>query len=492
MSARRAALWIIVAGTIVRLVLAATTGLGTDESYMAGNARLLALGYFDHPPLHVWMAWAAEQLFGESPLAVRAPFVLLFAATTWLMFRLTSRLFGERAGLWAAVALTLAPVFTLADGSWLVPDGPAIFFLLAAAIAVFRATAEESSRPLGWWLTAGVLTGLALLSKFNAAFFPLAVFAWLITTPSLRRHLATAGPWLAAVVALIVLAPALIWNAEHGWAGIAFQAGRADGSGLSVVRALTDLGGQLLYLTPWLGIPFAISLIAQLGRGPRDSRGWLLALSAIGPIAVFTLIALRSGGLPHWTMPGWLFAIPLFGRDAAALAARRPRFARGYMAAVAVVFAVLLVAFALEVWRGVFVPPSLIAAHPGVDPTVDLVDWRELGPVLSKQGLPASGMAVGAPHWTIAGKVSFALGPAVPVLCVCSDPREFAFRMDQAAWDGHDIVMVGLADTDWGSVAPYFDALEPLPDAAITRAGQPIIPLQLRLGRNLHFPGEIK
>jgi 4-amino-4-deoxy-L-arabinose transferase-like glycosyltransferase len=490
LSARRAVLWIIVAGTIVRLVLAATTGLGTDESYMAGNARMLALGYFDHPPLHVWMAWAAERLFGESPFAVRLPFVLLFAGTTWLMFALAARLFGARAGVWAVVALTLAPVFTLADGSWVVPDGPAIFFLLAAAIAVLRATADDALRPLGWWLAAGLLAGLALLSKFNAAFLPLAVFAWLLTTPGVRRHLATPGPWLAALVALAVLSPALIWNAEHGWAGIAFQAGRAHGATLKIGAALTDIGGQLAYLTPWLGVPFAIALAAQLARGPRDAGGWLLALAAIGPIAAFTLIAFWSGGLPHWTMPGWLFTIPLFGRDAEALAVRRPRFARGYMTAVAVIFAALLGAFGLQVWRGALIPPSLIAGHPGVDPTVDLVDWRELGPALAERGLPAAGMAVGAVHWTVAGKVSYALGPGVPVLCVCSDPREFAFRMDQAAWSGHDVVMVGLADTNWDAVASYFDTLEPLPDAAITRAGQMIVPLELRLGRNLHFPAK--
>src|SRR5665213_3922610 len=113
MRASHAVLLLILAGTLVRLVLSATTGLGIDESYMAGTARTLALGYVDHPPLHVWIVWAAERLFGEAPIAVRLPFILLFAGSTWLMSRLTARLFGERAGLWAALALTLAPVFSL-------------------------------------------------------------------------------------------------------------------------------------------------------------------------------------------------------------------------------------------------------------------------------------------------------------------------------------------------------------------------------------------
>ena len=85
----------------------------TNPTWSATRATL-ALGYFDHPPLHVWMAWAAVRLFGsEAPIVVRLPFILLFAGSTWLMYDLTARLFGERAGVWAA-ALDLAPMFTLA------------------------------------------------------------------------------------------------------------------------------------------------------------------------------------------------------------------------------------------------------------------------------------------------------------------------------------------------------------------------------------------
>ena len=490
MSARRAVLILIVIGTLVRLALAAATGLGTDESYMAVSARTLALGYFDHPPLHVWLAWTAERLFGQSPLAIRLPFIALFAGSTWLMFRLAARLFDERAGLWAAAAFTIAPVFTLADGSWLLPDGPAVFFLLAAALSVERAVFGDGARTFGWWLFAGAMTGLALLSKFNAAFFPVAVFVFLVTTPSARRQLTTAGPWLAALVALVILSPAVIWNAEHGWAGMAFQAARAEGSRLSLARMLTDFGAQLLYLGPLVGVPLAISLVTALARGPREARGWLMALAAIGPIVLFTLVALWSGGLPHWAMPGWLFAFPLFGRDAAALAQRAPRFARGYMAVAAVVVVAALAAFADQATRGDIISPALIAEHPGIDPTVDLIEWRELAGALAKLNLPAPGEAVGAPHWTIAGKVGHALGPAVPVLCVCSDPREFAFATDQAAWNGHDVVMVGLAGQSWADIAPYFDALEPLPSVAITRNSAAVVPLELKLGRNLHFPAK--
>ena len=159
---------IIIVGAAVRLALASATGLGFDEAYMVGNARQLLLGYIDHPPLHVWVAWLAQHAFGsDAPVVVRLPFILFFAGSTWLLYRLTERLFGRQAGLWAVVAFNLAPVFSLAHASWVLPDGPLIFFLLAAANVVARVLFDETQpeRLNLWWVAAGVFGGLALLSK---------------------------------------------------------------------------------------------------------------------------------------------------------------------------------------------------------------------------------------------------------------------------------------------------------------------------------------
>ena len=70
----------------------------SDACYIAAS-RHFALSYLDHPPLSFWIAWAAMKLTGsDAVLVVRAPFILLFSATTRLMFRFTAFLFGETAG----------------------------------------------------------------------------------------------------------------------------------------------------------------------------------------------------------------------------------------------------------------------------------------------------------------------------------------------------------------------------------------------------------
>ena len=55
---------------------------------------------------------------------------MLFAGSTWLMARLTSRLFGPWAGVCAALALNVTAYHTAAASTFALPDGPLLFFWL--------------------------------------------------------------------------------------------------------------------------------------------------------------------------------------------------------------------------------------------------------------------------------------------------------------------------------------------------------------------------
>jgi 4-amino-4-deoxy-L-arabinose transferase-like glycosyltransferase len=124
----RLALAILTGFFFARLLFAFAIGLGVDESYTVAISRGLSLSYFDHPPLHLWIAHFAARALGETVL-VRIPFVGLFFATGWIYYRLASELFGSRAALIALFALNVAPFFFASAGSWIVPDGPLLFGL---------------------------------------------------------------------------------------------------------------------------------------------------------------------------------------------------------------------------------------------------------------------------------------------------------------------------------------------------------------------------
>src|SRR6202012_1907215 len=94
----RLALAILVVFLLARLLFAVALGLGIDESYTVAISRRLSLSYFDHPPLHLWMAHFSALMVGEN-VAARLPFILLFFGTGWIYYRLADELFGARAAI---------------------------------------------------------------------------------------------------------------------------------------------------------------------------------------------------------------------------------------------------------------------------------------------------------------------------------------------------------------------------------------------------------
>ncbi|MGZ3752106.1 MAG: ArnT family glycosyltransferase, partial [Mucilaginibacter sp.] len=116
---------------VVRLFIAAYTGLGNGEAYYFRGAIHLEWSYFDQPPLFFWLSGATIKLFGLNNLGLRFPAVLLFAGTSWLLFLITRKLFNAKAGFWAVVVMNLSAVFTVAIACWFQPDAPLMFFWLA-------------------------------------------------------------------------------------------------------------------------------------------------------------------------------------------------------------------------------------------------------------------------------------------------------------------------------------------------------------------------
>jgi 4-amino-4-deoxy-L-arabinose transferase-like glycosyltransferase len=487
----RAVLLIIALTGLLRIALASLLGLSVDESYTVAISRQAALSYFDHPPLHVWLVGAWARLVGtEQPLLLRLPDIVMFAGSTWLMYRLTASVYGDRAGLWAALALNFAPVFTLNAAGGILPDGPLVFFSLLAVWCFHRAAHARLPEPrrLRWMLGAGVTAGLALLSKYMAIFTILSL--GLYTLSCRRCLLRRPDAWLAALLTLILFAPVLVWNYEHGWASFAFQGSRALPADLSLQLVAVDFGGQLLYLLPWIAVALLYALVRALRRGPWDEVGWLFACLAVVPIVFFSLVGLWTKVLPHWPAIGWLFAFPLLGQLLAEIEQTRPRAVHRTAAATAgFVFCVVLLATsqAATGWL-----ERLAPAFAADDPTLDLLDWRDLRSSVAKLHLRERGMIVATVSWIDGGKADYALGGSVPVLCVSRDPRQFGFMIDPHSLRGRNALIVAAGGRpDWLQIAePHFRGIELLDDVVLTRAGRPAMSLHTAYGYGLKEPEE--
>ncbi len=435
------ALIVIGGALLLRLVLAAVVGLGTDEIYTLAVSRKLSWSYFDHPPLHQWLAHASGWVLGEGR-QVRLPFIVLFAATSWLLFLITSRLYGADAGLWAVVTLNLAGFFTLSAGSWVVPDGVLLFALALAGHALSRrffAPGGEPSHPWTDWLLAGLALGLAGLAKYHAALAALGIVLFVLLTPRGRAELRHPAPWVAAALALVLVLPVLVWNVQNGWASFLFQAGRTQGSGFAPWLVPASLLAQAGWLLPWVFAPLlAGALLAW--RTARDERfGFLMAL-ALPSIVVFTLLpAFGNLGLPHWAMPGWFFIMPLAGLHLAKLAELGPKPAiwsrRAAIGSVAVL--ALVASHAATGWLARIIP-----SLPRHDPTLETFGWDQLRSQLAARQLLSPGDFIMADSWQNAGRIDVALGGTVPVMPGTPDPRHFAFVINQQSLMGRNATVI--------------------------------------------------
>jgi 4-amino-4-deoxy-L-arabinose transferase-like glycosyltransferase len=479
---------VIVAAFLARLLFAASLGLGIDESYMVAAGRKLQLSYFDHPPIAWWMAWGIAHLTGsESALVVRLPFIALFALTTFLMYRATAALFDPEAGLWAAVVLNMAPMLGITAGTWVLPDGPLFATLLGTTVCLIPALRSEGRVAWGWWLATGTCAGLALCSKYSAALTLAGAAGFLATEPPSRRWLARPHPYVAGLVALAIFLPVLIWNAGHGWISFFFQGGRAGGA-LHPFGPILAIAGQAAFLLPWIWAPLVWCGFVALRRGPSDRGSWLLFCLAASPILLFTVAALWGTALFHWAAPGYLMLLPLLG-DTIARRQRTSRLVRIWLGATAT-FIIFGVVFVASEARLNWLPGLVEDFQLGRDPNLDVVDWTSLRTELAKRGfLDRAGLVVATLKWHEAGKIDYALGGRIPVICLGPDPRQYGLAANPAVYAGADVVIVAprrsLSQIE-NQFGARFDSIEPIAPATVTHAGRPAIELPLFIGHRLH------
>jgi 4-amino-4-deoxy-L-arabinose transferase-like glycosyltransferase len=474
---------LVVVAVAVRLGFAAFTGLGIDESYMVAAAHSFDVSYFDHPPISWWLELAARFVVGNSDrLTVRLPFVAVSGLCSWLLYLVTCRLYGARAAFWAVVAYTVSPVFSLAFGTWVLPDGPLDAALLAAAYAMIRAVGIGGVAAPRWWWWAGVFAGVALLSKYSAALVLLGAVVFLVTDPASRPALRGWRPWAAGALALAMFCPVIFWNAVHGWQSFQYQSGRAVGLRLHWAAPLTIWGGEALFVLPWVWLPMVCLLVRALVRGPVDRAGWLLAMLGVIPIILFAVVGIWSSThiLYHWAAPGYLMLFPLLGNW---LQSWRPPVRNFIVGLSALLLAGAAGAIAAEE-SFAFLPDLDLRFAPGKSPLLQAVDWDSLRPEMAGRDV----QAIAALRWYDAGKIGYALRGDLPVTVFGAARHEFGIAAPPSGLLGKNVLLLAMPG-DVSAItrqyAPYFKSLAPAPALVVTDHGAVLLVIPVLLGKDL-------
>jgi len=483
MSPKRALAILIMVSALLRLIAAGALGLGNDEAYHFLYAVHPDLSYYDHPPMLAWVEIAGLTLSGTafSAVALRSGFIALFAASTWLMWRIAGRWYGPRAGFFAALALNLTGYYGLAVSTFALPDGPLLFFWLLTIDRL--SVALEQPRRTWPWVWVGLAWGGAMLSKYHAIFLPAGMLLLLIVHQPLRHWLAKPGPYLAFGLGLLVFSPVLVWNASNGWASFLFQGGRAIGGLVPRPDYLaTALLAQAGYFFPWIWIPLVLLLVREARNWRRlESVHQRLALClAIAPVLVFSAIACFRPVLPHWGLIGLVSLFPVLGDCWRKHADLRPGRMTRWLSIAGVCTVSLLGMTIIEHHTGCFQRGGVVRwglFDARTDPTADLYGWDLVAEQLEELGiLDNENTFLFTRTWYQSAQVAHAIHLRLPVLCYnIDDPRGFAFWSKPSQWVGHDGILLIIND-EFAPVSFYrrwFQEAIPLADFTIERGGRP-------------------
>ena len=295
-------------------------GLHTDEiTYMSsvlesmvqktvfpvqGNGAL----FLNKPPLSLWLMRLSFEALGPSPFAARLPSVLAAAGTAAVLYGFGAAVFGEAAGILAALIFAFTPgILKLHGLRSATPD--ALEILLVTSAIVGLELWRRRQRP---WMLACLVACLAA-SAWVKSPFSLAVFGvYLLATELPARRAGHGTPRLAVTVGLAVGAWVLAWLL---WLGVLSSAtstdavakrlllqqyaqriegkvGVLEGPGYYLANLLRDFGPLLLLPAAWL----------VLGRERREMTG--LGVWALAAPVLATASASKLAWYAYLSYPG--------------------------------------------------------------------------------------------------------------------------------------------------------------------------------------------
>ncbi|GAB4318439.1 MAG: hypothetical protein Kow0059_11930 [Candidatus Sumerlaeia bacterium] len=498
MTRLRSYLTALAAVLALRLWGAAAAPLLSSEAYYWLWGQHPAWGYYDHPPMVAWEAAAFGGWIRRSETAARAGALVFGALAALAVWALARALFspkptdeqrGESARAAArasnrndrngdqsprrpppsqtlplvpsadspsatagraAVLLLVLPIFYL-NGLLLMPDNGLVLFMTLAWWAFWRAAegGREGRRAMLWWALAGTAAGGALLSKFHAWVLLPPLWGFLALSPAHRRVWRGPGPWLAALLAVLIVSPNLIWNARHDWANYAYQWRRSDlpEFHFNWLDPLIFLAGPLVSLTPPGAALAGWGAWRGWRRWRRDGEARALFLLCAGLPLVVLLGALSfvvTISL-HWPAAGYL-PLVLLGMgelERTGTAARRMAYGLTLGVAAGAVALMHLGALALPV-----MPPSWPLAAKALRKSVG---WREAGELAARRrealdsaNGPAAPALIMGKSWHSASLLAFYSGrPDEAFVLTAADAHNYRFWMnDRGGLAGADAVIV--------------------------------------------------
>lgn len=303
--ARLAAFVVLLTAVRITILIATPLNLGPDEAQYWSWSLTPAFGYFSKPPMIAWIIGASTAICGDGEACIRSSAPLFHAATAFAIFFAARALYDERVGFWSALAYAVMPG-TSFSSLLITTDVPLLFFwaLALVALAELRRTMN-----LKWAVLVGVALGLGLLSKYAMLYFLLGLALAYLPTPVGRAFIFSRAGLVAALAAVAIFAPNVLWNALNSFATVSHTASNANWN----AENLFNFKGLFSFLGAQIGIigPIAAGLIVWgLIKGWRgrnyDHPDTLLMALSLPIIVIVAVQAFISRANANWAAPAFV------------------------------------------------------------------------------------------------------------------------------------------------------------------------------------------
>ncbi|AZA90673.1 Predicted membrane protein [Chryseobacterium nakagawai] len=243
-------LFIIVKFILQYTLISPEYDLQRDEYLHLDQGNHIAWGYISVPPVSSWISWLIKVL-GDSVFWIRFFPALFGALTIVVVWKAVEELKG---GLFACILTALGLLFSslLRLNMLYQPNSLDVLLWTSFFYILIKYINTEK---VSWLYWGGVIFGIGILNKYNIIFLALGFLPALLLTKQ-RRIFANPHTYGAALLALVIISPNLIWQYHNGFPVIHHMKELSEIQLVNVDR-FNFLKSQLLF---FIGVTFVILL----------------------------------------------------------------------------------------------------------------------------------------------------------------------------------------------------------------------------------------
>lgn len=270
---------------ILGIIQASYTELIDDEAYYWIYSIYPDWGYFDHPPM-IAMLIKMGYFFFKNELGVRLLPLLMSLGTLLIIEKLIDN---KKPFLFYTIACSIA-ILQL-NGFIAVPDAPLIFLTALFFLCYKRFTQNTSILNS---ILLGAVIAMLLYTKYHAVL--IVAFTILSNLKLLKRY----QTWLAAIIALALFTPHLLWQYNHDWISFRYHLFESNVQQYKLSYTLDYIAGQILLAGPIAGF---IILPAAILIRPTNLTERAMKFTMIGIYLFFLASSFKGQTEANWTSP---------------------------------------------------------------------------------------------------------------------------------------------------------------------------------------------